>query len=156
MKRIIFLIILMLFSIWCSFNFKVIHVIGTSMQPTLGHGDICFTVRGNSNVKRNDIIGFTYKDKCLVKRVIGLPGETVFVGKHSVTIIKKDGTIERLEDKYLSPLVTNPKICECTLGKDEFFVLGDNREVALDSPEIGPIKREQITFKFLFQITRIY
>jgi len=153
--RLKILFIILILCIIFAWNFKIIHVVGTSMNPTLGDGDMCLCLSTN-NVNRGDIIGFRYKNKYLVKRIVGLPGETVFVNRHTVTILDTNGQILRMNEKYISTTVKNPDKVMMELGKDEFFVLGDNREVALDSPEIGPVKRKQIDYKFIMQITRWY
>lgn len=123
---------------------------GTSMVPTLEDGDqlICDKISYRfHNPERFDIIIFPYKyqkNTYFIKRVIGLPGETVR--------IDYDGNIyingEILDEKYGLEKMTYPGIAEqeITLGDDEYFVLGDNRNVSEDSryPDVGLIKREDI------------
>ncbi len=123
---------------------------GTSMVPTLEDGDqlICDKISYRfHDPERFDIIIFPYKyqkNTYFIKRVIGLPGETVR--------IDYDGSIyingEILDEKYGLEKMTYPGIAEqeITLGNDEYFVLGDNRNVSEDSryPDVGLIKREDI------------
>jgi signal peptidase I len=123
---------------------------GTSMVPTLEDGDqlICDKISYRfHDPERFDIIIFPYKyqkNTYFIKRVIGLPGETVR--------IDYDGNIyingEILDEKYGLEKMTYPGIAEqeITLGDDEYFVLGDNRNVSEDSryPDVGLIKREDI------------
>lgn len=123
---------------------------GTSMVPTLEDGDqlICDKISYRfHDPERFDIIIFPYKyqkNTYFIKRVIGLPGETVR--------IDYDGNIyingEILDEKYGLEEMTYPGIAEqeITLGDDEYFVLGDNRNVSEDSryPDVGLIKREDI------------
>ena len=123
---------------------------GTSMVPTLEDGDqlICDKISYRfHDPERFDIIIFPYKyqkNTYFIKRVIGLPGETVR--------IDYDGSIyingEILDEKYGLEKMTYPGIAEqeITLGDDEYFVLGDNRNVSEDSryPDVGLIKREDI------------
>lgn len=123
---------------------------GTSMVPTLEDGDqlICDKISYRfHDPERFDIIIFPYKyqkNTYFIKRVIGLPGETVR--------IDYDGNIyingEILDEKYGLEKMTYPGIAEqeITLGNDEYFVLGDNRNVSEDSryPDVGLIKREDI------------
>lgn len=125
-------------------------VSGTSMVPTLEDGDqlICDKISYRfRDPERFDIIIFPYqyqKNTYFIKRVIGLPGETVR--------IDYDGNIyingEILNEKYGLEKMAYPGIAEqeITLGDDEYFVLGDNRNVSEDSryPDVGLIKRKDI------------
>lgn len=125
------------------------HVVvdGASMEPAMLNGDHLFIEKISyqySLPERFDIIVFRpYKDQpdCYyIKRVIGLPGETVQIINGYIYI---DG--ERLDENYgLDGLITSPGIAAdgITLDEDEYFVLGDNRNVSLDSRDIrvGPVK----------------
>ena len=99
--------------------------------------------------ERFDIIVFRYlykKNTFYIKRVIGLPGETVQIA---------DGVIyingEPLEEDYGLEEITNPgrALEPITLGEDEYFVLGDNRNGSSDSrmTDVGNITRKQIVGK---------
>jgi|SRR3989344_3994976 len=99
---------------------------------------------------RGETIVFRYpRDprQYFIKRIIGLPGERVEIvgGRVKVySVEKKDGFI--LEESYL-PLedrATQPAI-EAQLGKDEYFVLGDNRDASSDSRVWGPLEQDFIT-----------
>ena len=115
-------------------------VSGSSMETTLSDGDnlivdkISYRFR---DPKRYDIIVFPYayeKNTYFIKRIIGLPGETVQV---------KDGYVyingEQLDEHYGNELMDDPGIAEepVKLGKDEYFVLGDNRISAEDGRIYG-------------------
>ena len=125
------------------------HVSGESMKNTLEHGDqlivdkITYRFR---DPERFDIIVFPfhYKENTYyIKRIIGLPGETVQIA---------DGTIyingEVLEESYGREVMQDPGIAAepITLGEDEYFVLGDNRNQSSDSrdPSVGLIHRDEI------------
>ena len=125
------------------------HVSGESMKNTLDHGDqlivdkITYRFR---DPERFDIIVFPfhYKENTYyIKRIIGLPGETVQIA---------DGTIyingEVLEEAYGREVMQDPGIAAepITLGEDEYFVLGDNRNQSSDSrdPSVGLIHRDEI------------
>lgn len=86
-----------------------------------------------------------------VKRIIGLPGETIQIKGDDIYI---DGEI--IEEDYGKMPITNGGIAEepLTLGDDEYFVMGDNRAVSFDSrfDEIGPVKKEKIAGKALLRI----
>lgn len=123
---------------------------GTSMVPTLEDGDQLIadklTYRFH-DPERFDIIIFPYKyarNTYFIKRIIGLPGERVR--------IDMDGNIyingEVLDEHYGAETIENPGLAfdEIQLGDDEYFVLGDNRNVSEDSryPDVGNIKRKDI------------
>ena len=123
-------------------------VIGSSMVPTLEDGDQLITDKISYRFKdpeRFDIIVFPHQpmNEFYIKRIIGLPGETVE--------IEEDGTIyingEVLPEEYgygeTSPQALTGKV---VLGEDEYFVLGDNREISLDSryAEVGNVPRSII------------
>lgn len=124
-------------------------VSGQSMETTLYDGDnlivdkISYRFR---EPKRFEIIVFPYQHKeniYYIKRIIGLPGETVQVKDGYVYI---DG--ELLEEDYGNELMEVPGIAEepITLGEDEYFVLGDNRNHSSDSrdPSVGVLHREDL------------
>ncbi len=130
-------------------------VSGTSMEPTLNDGDNLIVDKISYRFKepeRFDIIVFPFqyqKDTYYIKRIIGLPGETVQ--------IDEDGNIyingEILEESYGREVIDADKLGiaaePITLGEDEYFVLGDNRNHSSDSRirEVGNIKKDQIVGK---------
>ena len=132
---------------------------GSSMEPTLSHNDNLIVDKISyrfSDPQRFDIIVFypygrEVEEEYYVKRVIGLPGETVQIIGSEIYI---DG--ELLEEDYGKDPITNPgRAAEpITLGEDEYFVLGDNRTVSLDSryDEVGNVKQENIGGKAIFRI----
>ena len=125
------------------------HVSGESMKNTLDHGDQLIVDKITyrfQDPERFDIIVFPfhYKENTYyIKRIIGLPGETVQIA---------DGTIyingEVLEESYGREVMQDPGIAAepITLGEDEYFVLGDNRNQSSDSrdPSVGLIHRDEI------------
>ena len=128
-------------------------VSGSSMEPTLHHEDQLILDKLSyrfSDPKRFDIIVFPFQyeeDVYYIKRIIGMPGETVF--------IDTDGTIyidgEVLTEGYGKEVILSPGRAgePVTLGEDEYFVLGDNRNNSSDSrdPSVGNIHRDQIVGK---------
>ena len=123
-------------------------VIGSSMVPTLEDGNQLITDKISYRFhepERFDIIVLPHEpmDEYYIKRIIGLPGETVE--------ISDDGTIyidgEVLEENYGYGETTPQELDGAVeLGEDEYFVLGDNREISLDSryKEVGSIPRSII------------
>ena len=125
-------------------------VSGHSMEPILSHRDnlivdkITYRFR---DPKRYDIIVFPYKYKentFYIKRIIGLPGETVQITEEGDILI--DGEV--LEESYGKEVMKSPGIAAdpILLGADEYFVLGDNRNASADSrdPSVGIISGEDI------------
>jgi len=93
-------------------------------------------------------LGKGKRDECYIKRVIGLPGETVQIVGADILI---DG--KKLEEDYGKMPITSGGIAEepLTLGEDEYFVLGDNRGGSTDSRNIGPVKKDMICGKIVFR-----
>ncbi len=133
--------------------------IGQSMDVTLSGGD---TVLLNTfsyqfgSVKRGDVISFKPNGSSSayssIKRVIGLPGETIQIKDGMIYI---DGEVYLEKKDY--PAIADPGIAEdgITLGDKEYFVLGDNRNDSEDSRSagIGPVKSDYIEGKVWFVIS---
>ena len=135
-------------------------VSGDSMEPTLSKGDNLIVDKISyqfNEPERFDIIVFPFqyqKDTYYIKRIIGLPGETVQIDEDGNIYI--DGEI--LEESYGREIIDEDKIGiadePITLGDDEYFVLGDNRNYSSDSrvKEVGNIKKDQIIGKAWLRI----
>ena len=145
-------ILVVLLGTWLIISFvgQRTSVSGSSMEPTLHHGDQLIMDKLTyhfSEPERFDIIVFPFQyeeNTYYVKRIIGLPGETVQIIDGYVYI---NG--ERLEDDvYGKEVMLQPMRAAdpITLGEDEYFVLGDNRNYSRDSrdPGVGNVKRSQI------------
>ena len=140
------------------FFFQSITMQESSMEPTLETGERFFVnklIYKFTSPDRGDIIAFT-KDgsddaPIHIKRVIGLPGETIEIRDGVIYI---DG--EEYEEKVDLPQITNPGLAEdgVTLGNDEYFVLGDNRNNSEDSrfAEVQNIDKKYIEGKLWFCI----
>ncbi len=127
-------------------------VSGSSMEGTLSNGDNLIvdkiTYRFN-DIERFDVVIFPVEgegdeDVYYIKRIIGLPGETVWINAFGEIYI--GGVL--LEEDYGLETIANAGIASSpiTLGEDEYFVLGDNRNNSLDSrfESVGNITSEQI------------
>lgn len=125
---------------------KNFRVTGDSMQPSFVDGQFVLVDKLSyrfADPKRGDVIVFRYPrdpSEDFIKRIIGLPGETVQIADGNVYI---DG--HPLSEPYLhsQPTVTYHPL-EITLGEDEFFVLGDNRRYSSDSRTWGAVTRRDI------------
>ncbi|MCI9429821.1 MAG: signal peptidase I [Lachnospiraceae bacterium] len=133
-------------------------VIGVSMEPGLYNGQeilINHFIYKLVSPKRGDVIVFlpngNQNTHYYVKRVVGLPGETVQIQNEALYIngvlAEEDGSYDKIADAGIAEN-------EITLGSDEYFVLGDNRNSSEDSRSgnIGPVKRENITGKAWFHM----
>ena len=125
------------------------HVSGESMENTLDDGDQLIVDKITyrfQDPERFDIIVFPfhYKENTYyIKRIIGLPGETVQIADGAIYI---NGEV--LQESYGREVMQDPGIAAepITLGEDEYFVLGDNRNQSSDSrdPSVGLIHRDEI------------
>jgi len=122
-----------------TFIITPIMVQGESMVPTLDGGELMLLKKYDTDYKRFDIvvINKSVEGDNLIKRVIGLPGETIRVRNNTLYI--NDRVVE---DKYAYGDTGNFQ--EITLGEDEYFLMGDNREISKDSRTIGIIKSQEI------------
>ncbi len=133
-------------------------VIGDSMEPALYNGQEILMNRiiyRISTPKRGDVIVFlpngNQNSHFYVKRVVGLPGETVQIREGNVYI---NGLMLAEDDRF--DKIVDPGIAqnELLLSSDEFFVLGDNRNSSEDSRSgnIGAVKKETIIGKAWFHL----
>ena len=126
------------------------HVDGSSMEPTLSNDDNLIVDKISyrfTEPKRFDIIVFPYQyadNIFYIKRIIGLPGETVFIDAAGRIFING----KEFRESYGKEVISDPGLAakEIRLGYDEYFVLGDNRNDSSDSrePSVQNIKREDI------------
>lgn len=148
----------------CAFVFvwyfgQRVSAVGDSMKPVLENGDVVLVNRVVYNAttpKRGDIIVFKPKGNenthYYIKRIVGLPGETVSIIENSVYI---NG--EKLEEDYETTNIDDVGIVskEVKLASDEYFVLGDDRENSEDSrdADVGNVKRSYIYGKAWFVVS---
>lgn len=141
-------------------------VVGSSMEPTFIDGDYLIIDEISYRLgspKRGEVVVFDYGElaeakgeaqhdtKFFIKRIIGLPGETVKIENKVVTIINKEhpeGFV--LDEPYIAeaPAGTTNK----TLGADEYFVMGDHRGVSFDSRSWGPLPAKELTGRVLLRL----
>ena len=135
------------------FLFQPFFVIGQSMEPNFDNGDYLLVDELSYRVgtpHRGDVIVFNYpKDTSqrFIKRIVGLPGETVSITNGKIMISKGDTTFGLNESAYLSPFLETIGDVNVTLGPEEFFVLGDNRPYSYDSRKWGTVPRKNIIGK---------
>ena len=141
-ENIVFLIILTAIIITRIFFFSPIRVNGTSMYPTLQDKEfmILNKISLKQGINRFYIVVVQENNKYIIKRVIGLPGESVMYKDSKLYI---NGKV--IEDNY-SKTTTND-FDNVVLGENEYFVMGDNRAVSSDSRIIGPVNIKNIKGK---------
>ena len=129
---------------------------GASMDPTFDTGDYLIVDEISYRFKtpqRGSILIFKYPvdpRKSFIKRVIGLPGETVSISGGKVTIINAenpDGLI--LNEPYVE--LKKSDGANITLGAEEYFVMGDNRAGSADSRIWGPVPEDHIIGRPIFR-----
>lgn len=123
-----------------TFIITPVTVDGPSMNETLHNGEILFLKKFDKSYDRNDVVVFIKKgkqDEKLIKRVLALPGEKI---KCVSGIIYVNN--EEIDDSHAYGKTAD--FSEVTLGEDEYFLVGDNREVSYDSRYFGPVKKENI------------
>lgn len=122
---------------------------GLSMFPTFHNGDYLIIDELTyhlSDPARGDVIVFRYPNNpsiFYIKRVIGLPGESVSIDRGVVTITKTDGTALTLEEPYVVAEDATYSATS-TLGADQYFVMGDNRPKSSDSRVWGALPKNDI------------
>ena len=136
-------------------------VVGDSMLPTLHDGDNLWIDKISyrfSDPKRFDVVIFPPRNnsqKIYIKRIIGLPGETVEIKENGDILINGEKLIENYGMEVIDPDRRGLASSPITLGKDEYFVLGDNRNNSEDSRRsiVGNVKKKEIIGKAVFRLS---
>ena len=131
-----YIIILGVVIIIRTFIVTPIKVNGSSMYDTLD-GSEFMILNKLDKIERFDIVVVDTPEDELIKRIYGLPGEKISIENNTIYI-----NDIKLEDEYAYGETSNYD--SIVLGDDEYFILGDNRVVSLDSRTIGPVKKNQI------------
>ena len=131
--------------------FPVLQISGSSMEPTLNDEEIVLLIK-TTNMKRGELCCFSYQNKLLIKRVIGLPGDKINIDGNG-NVYVNDILIEEpyITDKALGECdITFP----CYVTDSHYFVLGDHRSTSIDSrcSMIGFVSAEHIVGKIFFRV----
>lgn len=138
------------------FLFQPFLVKGESMEPNFKDGDYLIVDEISYRLRtpqRGEVIVFKYPQdpsQRFIKRIIGLPGETVDIKDERITISKGETSIVLNENQYLSAAQTAGDT-HVSLGTDEYFVLGDNRNYSYDSRRFGILPKDKITGRVLIR-----
>ena len=137
-------------------------VSGDSMNDTLNNGDSLWVDKISyifSDPERFDIVIFPYGDEddetYYIKRIIGLPGETVYIDEDGVIYINDEPLVEDYGKEVIEESHRGLASEPITLGEDEYFVMGDNRNNSRDSrlSDVGNISRDELVGKAVFRFT---
>lgn len=167
LKEIVGMVVYVAFvvlAVWLIITFvgQRTEVSGSSMYDTLENGDNLWVSKISYHLhapERFDIVVFPHMEedgesKYYIKRIIGMPGETVRIDEEGTIYIND----KVLEEDYGYETISTSMIGRAwenvVLGDDEYFVMGDNRNDSLDSrtEEVGNIKREELEGKAVFRI----
>ena len=133
-----------------TFIITPVRVNGESMEGTLHDGDILLLEKYDTDYERFDVIVAKYNGEKLVKRVIGLPGDTVEYQNNILYIngekVDESFTDEKTEDFSLKQLGYDK------IPEGYYFIVGDNRDDSLDSRCLGLFKKDNIEGKVIFRI----
>lgn len=131
---------------------------GDSMNPTLSDADNLWVDKLSytfGEPERFDVIIFNYnEDTTYVKRIIGLPGETVRIDIDGSIYIDGKLLVESYGNEVITPDNIGRASDDVVLGEDEYFVLGDNRNHSSDSrwPDVGNVHKDDILGKVILRI----
>lgn len=129
----------------------VLQIAGTSMEPSLNDGDIVLLMK-TDRLETGDLCAFYYSNKILIKRIIAIPGDYLW--------INPDGTVYLNGTELYEPYVSEKALGECDVEfpyqvpENQYFMMGDHRETSIDSRSsvIGSIAEDQIIGKILCRI----
>lgn len=143
--------VLVLFSISQVGCVKPVKIEGIAMLPNYKDGEKYFIDTNVKNLERGDVITFLYpkdKTKYFIKRVIGLPNETVKIENGVVSINGNP-----LEEPYLDQIYNQsmPNLSETRISDNNYFVLGDNRDNSSDSRIWGTVSKDLIQGKLWYK-----
>ncbi len=129
----------------------VLQIQGTSMEPTLNDEEIVVLLK-TSKLERGQLCCFSYQNKYLIKRVIGIPGDTITINEEGYVYVN-----DVLLDE---PYILNRALGECDITfpihvtENHYFILGDHRSTSIDSRSsaVGLVDTEQVVGKIFFRI----
>ena len=129
----------------------VLQIAGTSMEPSLMDGEIVVLVK-TDDLETGDLCAFYYSNKILIKRIIGAPGDYLW--------INDDGSVYLNGSELQEPYVSEKSLGECDVEfpyqvpENNYFMMGDHRETSIDSRSsvIGCIAEDQIIGKIILKV----
>lgn len=147
--KIILCIVVILILI--QYVFSITTVVGESMSPTLQDGEVFVLNKFRyrfTDIRRGEVISLKYADtKYLIKRVIGLPGDSISIRNNKVYINGEEYIESYLPDHLVYDNFELSSLGYEKIPENMYFVLGDNRENSLDSREIGLVYKDDVIGK---------
>ena len=131
--------------------FPVLQISGSSMEPTLNDEEIVVLIK-TTNLKQGELCCFSYQNKLLIKRVIGLPGDSINIDENGYVYVNGTAIDE--------PYVIDRALGECDIefpymvSENHYFVLGDHRSTSVDSRSsvIGLVSEDYIVGKIFYRV----
>ena len=140
------------------FIFKPFIVHGASMAPNFYENEYLIIDEISYRFKdpdRGDIVVIRNpkrRDEFFLKRIIGMPDERVVIDEGTVTVLSEDNPAGiSLEEPYLPPREFTPGDVDTTMGENEYYVMGDNRDASYDSRMFGSITEDSIIGRVLLR-----
>ena len=131
--------------------FPIVRIYGSTMSPTLFDGDVAIALKTTS-LERGDICIFQIDDTLLCKRVIGIGGDEINIDESGTVYVNG----KSLDEPYLNgkSLGNSTVAYPVVVPENEYFVIGDNRRISVDSRNItiGCISSDQVIGKLLLRI----
>lgn len=148
----VLIVVVSLAALVATFIMPVFEIKGSAMSPLYGDGDIVVSIKKKS-FKRGDIVAFSYGNKVLVKRVIGVAGDWVNIDEDGIVYINN----YKLKEPYVKEFDYGENTdveFPIQVKNEQWFVLSDERVSSIDSrnSQIEGIKSEDIIGKVLFRI----
>lgn len=129
----------------------VLQIQGSSMEPTLNDEEIVILIK-TSKLKRGQLCCFSYQNKYLIKRIIGIPGDKINITEEGFVYVNDT----RLDEPYILDRALGE--CDVTfplyVTDNHYFILGDHRSTSIDSRSsaVGLVDTDQVVGKIFFRI----
>lgn len=147
-KNVIPMLLILIILIVKIFVIDIARVQGNSMNPTLKNNDLLLYSKINNKYSRFDIIIIQIDNKYVIKRIVGLPGESIEYSNGKLLVNKKN-VIETFKTTKTNDFVLHNVTSYRVIPKNKYFVLGDNRQDSYDSRNYGLIDISDIKGKII-------
>ncbi len=131
--------------------FPVLQISGSSMEPTLNDEEVVILLK-TTNMQPGELCCFSYQNKLLIKRVIGLPGDSISIDAEGYVYVNG----EKIDEPYIIDRALGE--CDisfpCIVTENHYFVLGDHRSTSIDSRSsvVGLVSEEYIVGKIFLRV----